>query len=120
MFAVRAIDHAGNKGAPAEVQFRVDTLASRLRIKGPGEIRTTRTRASALFVLKASEPVGRVCRLGSRAFKPCSRRYRTPRLPKGPHTLNVKATDRAGNVTTRKRHFRIVEAKRKASLRRAG
>jgi len=118
LFAVRAIDRAGNKGDPARVRFRVDTNAPRLRIKGPGEVKTTRARASALFIPKASEPVDRVCRVNSKGFKPCSQRYRTPRLGKGPHMLKVRAIDRAGNVTTRERTFRVMEAKRKGHARR--
>ena len=107
-FAVRAIDAARNRGVPLEIRFTVDTAAPRLRIKGPLEVRTRKRRASALFTLETSERVGRWCRIAPSGFEPCSPRYRTPKLADGPHTLRVKATDRAGNVATRRKRFRVV------------
>ena len=108
-FCVRAIDAAGNRGDALDVKFAVDTAAPELKIKGPSKTRTKRRKAAATFTLKASEQVGRRCRIDSRRFKPCSERYRTPRLRRGTHTLKVKATDRAGNVGTKRKRFRIVE-----------
>jgi hypothetical protein len=118
-FAVRAVDPVGNQGAVAHRSFRVDTKAPRLRIKGPSKVKATRRRASALFVLKASERVHRACRIASRQFEPCPERYRTPKLGDGPHTLEVKATDRAGNVASRKKRFEIV-AKRSRNRPHSG
>ncbi len=69
---------------------------------------TRKKKASAAFTLEASERVGRRCRIDSRRFKPCSKRYRTPKLLRGTHSLTVKAADRAGNARTKRTSFRIV------------
>jgi hypothetical protein len=114
VFRVRAVDGVGNIGAPAARSFRVDTKAPRLRIRGPRKVRTAKRKTSALFVLKASERVHRRCRIDSKPFAPCPTRYRTPKLGQGAHTLVVKATDRAGNVASRQKRFKVVQkAKRK-------
>jgi hypothetical protein len=108
-FRVRAVDAVGNRGAPSSRSFRIDTRAPRLSIRGPDRVVTGKATASAAFVLKASEPVNRRCRVDSKGFVRCSERYRTPKLGGGAHTLKVHATDRAGNVTTERKRFRIVE-----------
>jgi hypothetical protein len=69
-------------------------------------------------MLKASERVHRECRITSKRFDPCSERYRTPKLGDGPHTLKVRATDRAGNVANREKRFEIV-SKRSAKSHRS-
>jgi hypothetical protein len=63
--------------------------------------------------------VNRRCRVGSKGFARCSKHYRTPRLGAGAHTLKVQATDRAGNLTTGSKRFRIVE-KRAGKRHRGG
>jgi hypothetical protein len=70
-------------------------------------VETRKRKRSASFTLKASEHVDRRCRIDSRRFKSCSWRYRTPRLRHGTHTLKVKATDRAGNVGTKRMRFKV-------------
>ena len=116
-FAVRAIDRAGNAGPAASRSFIVDTRAPRLRIKGPDRVETSGRRASVLFVLKASERVHRQCRISSKGFEPCPERYRTPKLGEGPHTLKVRAIDRAGNVANREKRFEIVSKRAPKSHR---
>ncbi len=108
-FRVRAIDPVGNAGAASSRSFTIDTKAPRLRIIGPTRVVTGKAPAFAAFTLRASEPVNRRCRVGSKGFARCSKHYRTPRLGAGAHTLKVQATDRAGNVTTESKRFRIVE-----------
>jgi hypothetical protein len=108
VFAVRAIDRARNQGLPLQVRFTVDTAAPRLRIKGPRKVTTSGRTASAAFALVASERVGRWCRIATQRFRPCTSRYRTPRLGDGPYTLAVKASDRAGNLVVRRKRFRVV------------
>jgi hypothetical protein len=108
-FRVRAIDQVGNAGPVASRTFAIDTKAPRLKIKGSTRVVTGKATASASFVLKASEPVNRQCRVDAKAFARCPQHYRTPRLGAGAHTLKVKATDRAENTTTERKRFRIVE-----------
>lgn len=111
-FAVRAIDGAKNQGVPTQVAFTVDTAAPKLRIEGPLKVRTRKPAASAAFTLVASEQVGRWCRIASSRFQRCSPRYRTPKLGKGPHTVRVKAIDRAGNLSIRRKRFTVVSKAR--------
>jgi hypothetical protein len=106
-FHVRAIDVAGNRGHGLDIEFAVDTAAPELEIKGPSEAETKKAKAAATFKLKASEHVGRRCRIDSRRFRSCSERYRTPKLRPGIHTVQVEATDRAGNVGTKRKRFEI-------------
>jgi hypothetical protein len=106
-FHVRAIDAAGNRGDGLGIKFAVDTAAPELEIKGPSKAKTKENEAAATFTLKASEQVGRRCRIDSRRFRSCSERYRTPKLRPGTHTVKVKATDRAGNVATKRKRFEI-------------
>ncbi|MEK6326309.1 MAG: hypothetical protein AABM66_02135 [Actinomycetota bacterium] len=107
-FHVRPVDGAGNRGDALGVKFAVDTAAPELKIKGPSKTRTRRKKAAATFTLKASEQVGRQCRIDSGRFKPCPERYRTPRLRHGAHTLKVKVTDPGGNAGTQRRRFKIL------------
>ncbi len=116
-FAVRAIDAVGNAGPATSRSFIVDTKAPRLKIKGPSKVETAGRRASVIFALKASERVHRECRITSKQFEPCPKHYRTPKLGEGPHTLNVRATDRAGNVANRDKRFEIVSQRSRKAHR---
>jgi Glycosyl hydrolase catalytic core len=123
VFRVRAIDPKGSLSSPLQASFRVDTSPPKLRIQGPGLVRTQKRLASAAFTLRAPERAGLRCRLGSTGFAPCSRHYRSEKLGGGPHTLVVEAVDPAGNVARRGKRFRIVERgraqARAAAARRA-
>jgi hypothetical protein len=107
-FAVRAIGGGQKKGAPLVTRFTVDTAAPKLRIKGPTTVTTQKRTASAAYALVASERVGRRCRIASRRFQPCSSQYETPKLGDGTYALRVAATDRAGNLTVRRKRLRVV------------
>jgi putative glycosyl hydrolase/Big-like domain-containing protein len=106
-FRVQATDVAETTDI-AWRRFKVDVTAPVVKIDGRHKVKTRRRKASAAFVLKASERVGRRCRIDSRRFRSCSWRYKTPRLRRGTHTLKVKAVDRVGNVGTKHKRFRIV------------
>jgi hypothetical protein len=106
-FVVRATDAARTTDI-SQRTFTVDTSVPVLRIKGHRKVWTRTRQASAAFTLKASEPVDRRCRVDSRRFEPCSRRYRTPRLLRGTHILKIQATDRVGNVGTKRERFKIL------------
>jgi hypothetical protein len=106
-FRVRAIDAAGNRGDGLEIKFAVDTAPPELEIDGPSKAKTRHEKAAATFTLKASEHVGRQCRIDSRRFESCSWRYRTPKLRPGTHTVEVTATDRAGNVGAKRKRFEV-------------
>ncbi len=106
-FLVEAADAAQTVDVDWRV-FSVDATPPAVTIKGRRRVTTKRRKTSAGFTLRASEEVGRRCRIDSRRFEPCSWRYRTPKLGRGAHTLAVKATDRVGNVGTKRKSFKIV------------
>ena len=110
-FVVKATDAAQTTDV-AWRRFTVDTTPPAVTIKGHRKVRTKRKKASATFMLRASERVHRRCRIDSRRFKPCSMRYRTPRLRRGAHVLKVKATDRAGHLDSKRMKFRIARKRR--------
>jgi hypothetical protein len=106
-FYVRAIDAAGNRSPGLATPFTVDTAAPQLEIKGPRNARQNkRERTAVTFILRASEPVSRRCRVDSRRFRRCSERYRARKLRLGGHTLVVRARDGAGNLRTERKRFR--------------
>jgi uncharacterized delta-60 repeat protein len=110
-FSVVGTDAAGNASAAATRRFTVDTVRPALTIRGKSKLATRKRKASALFRIKASEPLNKLtCKLDRRKAKPCKSRYRTPKLKpsKHVHRLKVTATDRAGNRTTKTKKFRIV------------
>ena len=110
-FVVKATDAAQTTDVAAR-RFTVDTAPPAVTIKGQRKVRTRRKKASATFMLRASERVHRRCRIDSRRFKPCSVRYRTPKLRHGTHVLKVKATDRAGHLGAKRMKFRIARKRR--------
>ena len=106
-FRVQATDAAETTDI-AWRRFKVDATAPVVRIDGRHKVMTRRRKTSAAFVLKASERVGRRCRIDSRRFRSCSWRYKTPKLRRGTHTIKVKAVDRVGNVGAQRKRFKIV------------
>jgi hypothetical protein len=106
-FIVKATDAAQTTDM-AWRDFTVDTTAPAVTVKGHRKVRTTRRKASATFRLTVTEDADRRCRVDSRPFKPCSWRYKTPKLRRGTHTLKVKAIDRVGNVGAERERFKIV------------
>ena len=108
-FYVRPTDLAGNRGDPLDIQFTVDTIPPTVTISGPSTVTTSGTKAAATFRIAVSEPVTERCRVDAKPFVACGSSYKTPQLPVGSHTVTVKATDRAQNVTTKSKTFKIVK-----------
>jgi len=89
-FEARATDPAGNTGAAATYTWTIDTLA-------PGTTITDGPPASP-FVFEASEPARFECRLDGGDWMPCTSPHAYPDLTDGEHTVEIRATDDAGNT----------------------
>ena len=100
-FYVRATDQVGNVDAsPAKRSFTVDTRAPQTKIaKHPKKIvLTVKAMVKASFTFTSSEKSSRFsCKLDKKKWKSCRSRT-TYKLKPGKHTLQVRATDRAGNT----------------------
>ena len=97
-FEVRATDPAGNvDSTPASRSFTVDTAAPQTAIDS-GPFGST-SDATPTFML-SSDQAGSTfeCRVDGGAWASCSPVHTTAALGDGPHTLEVRATDPAGNV----------------------
>ena len=108
-FRVRAVDAAHNLSDVQLRSFTVDTVPPRVTIQRRGKKGTGTRRGRATFFLEASELVTMRCRVDARPFKPCSRRFTTPRLNPGRHRLKVRVTDRASNISDVRDWFRIAK-----------
>ena len=108
LFSVRPIDAAGNTGQAFHTIFTVDTVAPRLKIKGPSNPRLKSDTAAATFTLEASGQLRLRCRIDLRPARPCPFRYESPELTRSSHTLTVKAIDRAGNVKAKRKWFTFI------------
>jgi Ca2+-binding RTX toxin-like protein len=97
-FRVRATDTAGNPGAVASRTWTIDNVAPVVTITGSptGTISAT----SATIVFTVSEPgTSNECRLDGGGWQTCSSPAAFPGLADGSHTVEVRATDPAGNVS---------------------
>jgi hypothetical protein len=92
--AARARDLFGNTSAPAEVKLVLDSVAPKLKFLS--KPKKTSTERKAKFKFSASEQATFECKLDKGKFKPCKSPYVT-KLKPGKHTLQVVATDSAGN-----------------------
>ncbi|MGH3033191.1 MAG: Ig-like domain-containing protein [Gaiellaceae bacterium] len=96
-FAVRATDAAGNTDAsPAGRSWTIDTSAPETTITSGPVAPTNQTSASFTF---ASEPGATfACRLDAGVFGSCTSPETYSGLAAGAHTVEVRATDAAGNA----------------------
>jgi hypothetical protein len=98
-FQVRAIDEAGNPDkSPAKAKpWTVDTVPPDTIISSTPTDPTTST--TAKFVFKSTEKKCTFeCNLDGAGFTPCKSRQSYTGLSVGDHTLEVQATDAAGNT----------------------
>ncbi|MGH2724087.1 MAG: Ig-like domain-containing protein [Actinomycetota bacterium] len=97
-FSVRAIDEAGNTGAPASRAWTVDTVPPEVEITSGPQALTNQ--ADASFTFTAEEGAATECDLDGAGFAPCGSGVAYTELGEGPHTFTVRATDAAGNSAT--------------------
>lgn len=94
---VYAIDPAGNEDpTPDSRSFTVDTTPPDTMINsGPsGPINTS----APQFTFSSDDNTATFeCKIDFGPFNPCTTPYTTPTLPDGPHTVQVRAVDPAGN-----------------------
>jgi hypothetical protein len=96
-FDVRATDAAGNSGSPASASWTIDLTAPDTSImSGPSDPSGS---ASATFTFSATEPGSTFqCQLDGGGYTGCSSPKTYTGLGAGAHTVQVHATDPAGNT----------------------
>lgn len=116
VFAVRAIDRAGNADATAALHaWTVEGASPETQITGspPGVVRLkgTNRRAPVTFAFRSTRANASFhCRLDSKRFRPCKSPRRL-RVARGRHSFEVYATDALGNrdASPARRIFRVME-----------
>ncbi len=105
-FEVRATDPAGNTDAtPASFAWTVDTLPPTLTIDNGPSGTVASTSATVDFTAEAAATV--TCSLDGGPAAPCTSPVSLTGLAQGAHTLELVATDAAGNTTTRTRGWAV-------------
>lgn len=98
-FAVAATDAAGNRGPAAVRSFVVDGTPPRATITaGPASGETLRTPFADISFTADEAGASFECRADSAPFSPCSSPWRVSGLSEGPHSVEIRSTDRAGNL----------------------
>ncbi|MET0559729.1 MAG: PKD domain-containing protein [Solirubrobacterales bacterium] len=96
IFAVKAIDAAGNPSLPVSRKFTVDTVAPQTLLDSAPSGHTGDHTPS--FSFSADEPASFRCVLDGGQPIPCASPRAYPPLAEGEHTFSVYAVDSAGNV----------------------
>ena len=81
---------------PSPAPAAADTTPPETTIERGPAARTTNRRVT--IVASASEQARFECSLDGSPFAPCATPFATPPLPEGPHRLDLRAVDAAGNV----------------------
>jgi uncharacterized membrane protein YgcG len=94
------------------ITYTEDSLAPRTRITmGPG-VKTRKRKAVFRFTDITEDPPGTTfkCKVDKAKWKPCASPFRVKHLKLGRHSLQIRATDLAGNVEPKpvKRRFIVV------------
>lgn len=115
-FEVRAVNGPDNADlSPASRTFTVDTIPPSLEITGrPPAVSPSRT---ALFSFAAAGHTSISCRLDDAAFEPCVSPVQYTDLEGGAHRVVVRASDEAGNLTTRVANWRVDRSPPATSIR---
>ena len=97
---VRAIDAAGHVDAsPLIVTWRTDGVRPIPRVAASPALNGYTTRTSASFTVTTNEPLTAVdCRVDALAWTPCRDGVTFSGLSQGPHTVETRVVDEAGNV----------------------
>jgi hypothetical protein len=96
---VRATDEAGNVSAAAIYAWTVDLTPPETTIDTGPPDRTNNSAATVTF--SSDDPSATFeCNVDARGFVPCSSPFASEPLSDGSHTVEVRATDLAGNVDT--------------------
>lgn len=95
-FQVRATDAAGNVSAPKSSDFEVDATAPEVTVTNSPPASSEATTATVGF--NASETATFECSADGGAFVGCTSPLTLTGLAVGAHTVQIRATDAAGNV----------------------
>jgi Big-like domain-containing protein/hemolysin type calcium-binding protein/putative glycosyl hydrolase len=105
---VKAIDAAGNESQVKSRSFTVDTVAPAVTVtSGPADGSTSSNRNPSFSFDSNESSASLTCQLDSGGFAPCSSPYAASQLDNGQHSFQVRATDKAGNVGSAARTWRI-------------
>jgi hypothetical protein len=96
-FSVRPVAADGTTGFPITRRFTVDTTPPVVTIDGPAEGAVAAT--SVVIRFHTSEQAAASCRLDTGSFVPCGSGTAIGGIAPGGHTIDVLATDAAGNTS---------------------
>ncbi len=97
---VRATDAAG-QATTATVSFTVDSIAPGVAVTAPADASTTSdSTPNVSFTVTDATATAKLCRVDGGSYGACASPFTTATLADGPHTVDVQATDAAGNVGT--------------------
>lgn len=99
------VENAAGTGASASRSFLVDTVVPTLTLTG-GPTGPTNVNPPA-FPFDVEADITVECRIDAQPFAPCTTPFSPAPLTDGAHTFEVRATDLAGNVSTRTQAFVI-------------
>jgi len=95
---VRAVDPAGNVSPTSQYAWTIDTTPP----PPPeilGRLAAVSTPGPMTFVFSTTPDTTLECSLDGAPFEPCPAQYTVGTLPLGPHTLDVRAVDEAGDIS---------------------